>query len=117
MAGPTRRTTALNRAGAAQRGASQGLAASVPSSDDLRRHWRRSLSLTISLLIVWFVVSFVVPYYARDLEWIRLFGWPLPFYMAAQGSLIVYVAIIGVYASRMRAIDREFGLDENEGDR
>ncbi|HUN94297.1 MAG TPA: DUF4212 domain-containing protein [Burkholderiaceae bacterium] len=82
------------------------------SKPDIRRHWQRSLGLTATLLAVWFVVSFVIPYFARSLEGIMLFGWPLPFYMAAQGSLVVYVAIIGIYAWRMREIDREFGVDE-----
>jgi putative solute:sodium symporter small subunit len=117
MASRPRRTTSLSPAGAAQRGVPDRLAASTPSPDDLRRHWARSLSLTISLLIVWFLVSFVVPYYARNLESIHFFGWPLSFYMAAQGAPIVYVLIVGIYASRMRAIDREFGLEESEEDR
>ena len=64
--------------------------------------------------MVWFVVSFLLPFFARQLETIHLFGWPLPFYMAAQGALLVYVVIIGIYASRMRGIDREYGVDESE---
>ncbi|MCA3079913.1 MAG: DUF4212 domain-containing protein, partial [Rhodocyclaceae bacterium] len=44
----------------------------------------------------------------------NFFGWPLSFYMAAQGSLIVYVLIIGFYAVYMRKLDIEHGVDEGE---
>jgi len=81
---------------------------------DIHEHWRRSQRLTFVLLVAWFLVSFVIPFFARDLTTITFMGWPLPFYMAAQGALIVYVVIIGVYALRMRAIDRQYGLDEED---
>jgi putative solute:sodium symporter small subunit len=34
--------------------------------------------------------------------------------MAAQGSLIVYVVLIYVYAKRMRKLDLEFNVDEGD---
>jgi putative solute:sodium symporter small subunit len=79
---------------------------------DIREHWRRSKRLTFELLAIWFIVSFVIPFFARALTPITFFGWPLPFYMAAQGALVVYVVIIGIYAARMRRLDRQFGLGE-----
>jgi putative solute:sodium symporter small subunit len=45
-------------------------------------------------------------FYARDLARLSVFGWPLSFYMAAQGASLVYLALIGVYAWRMRRLDR-----------
>jgi putative solute:sodium symporter small subunit len=47
-------------------------------------------------------------FFARDLAHLSLFGWPLSFYMAAQGASLVYLAIIGGYALHMRKLDREF---------
>jgi putative solute:sodium symporter small subunit len=76
-----------------------------------RRHWRRNQRLTGALLSVWFVVSFVVPYFARDLDF-AFFGWPFSFWMAAQGALVVYVAIVVFYAHRMNRLDVEHGVDE-----
>jgi putative solute:sodium symporter small subunit len=64
-------------------------------------------------MLIWFVVSFVIPYYARELSAINLFGWPLPFYMAAQGTPLVYVVIIGAYAIRMRTLDLKYGLEQD----
>lgn len=86
----------------------------MPLNSRLRQYWHRNLQLTGALLCLWFVATFVVAYYARDLSF-DFFGWPFSFYMAAQGSLVVYVVIIWYYARRMNQIDHEFGLDE-EGD-
>ena len=41
-------------------------------------------------------------------------GWPLSFYMAAQGSLIIYVVIIWFYARYMNNLDKEYGVHEGE---
>jgi putative solute:sodium symporter small subunit len=77
-------------------------------------YWRKNLRLTAFLLVIWFVVTFVMAFYARELATINFFGWPLSFYMAAQGSLIIYVIIIGVYARVMRGYDIEHGVHEGD---
>lgn len=79
-----------------------------------REYWRRNLNLTIVLLAIWFVVTFVMAYFARPLAEIKFFGWPLSFYMGAQGTLIVYVVIIWYYARKMRQLDIEYGVEEGE---
>ena len=53
-------------------------------------------------------------YFAIPLAEINFFGWPLSFYMAAQGSLIIYVAILYYYAKKMRRLDVEYGVDEGD---
>ncbi|MEI8303596.1 MAG: DUF4212 domain-containing protein [Burkholderiales bacterium] len=78
-----------------------------------QEYWRKNLSITGILLAVWFVVTFVMAYYARDLNF-DFFGWPFSFYMAAQGSLIIYVLIIWFYARYMNRLDREYGVDEDD---
>ena len=42
-----------------------------------------------------------------------ILGFPLGYYMAAQGSLIVFVILIFWFASRQNAIDEEFGVAED----
>ena len=59
-----------------------------------RQYWQRNLCLTAILLSIWFVVTFVASYYARELDRITLFGFPLGFYMGAQGALIVYALFL-----------------------
>ena len=77
-------------------------------------YWRKNLRLTSVLLAIWFVVTFVMAFFARELATIYFFGWPFSFYMAAQGSLIVYVVIIWYYAKAMRKLDEEYGVAEGD---
>ena len=77
-----------------------------------QEYWRKNLFITAVLLSIWFVVTFVEGWFARELNTISFFGFPLGFYMSAQGSLIVYVLIIWFYARYMNNLDREYGVDE-----
>jgi putative solute:sodium symporter small subunit len=80
-----------------------------------RQYWQKNLNITAVLMAVWFVVTFVVAYFARDLNF-TFFGWPFSFWMAAQGSLIIYVVIIWFYARYMNQLDQEHGVAEVEED-
>ena len=77
-------------------------------------YWRKNLVMTGILLLAWFIATFVVAWFARELNSIVIFGFPLGFYMSAQGSLVIYVAIIGIYAWYMRKLDLEYGVDEGD---
>lgn len=83
-------------------------------TEQQHEYWRKNISLTAVLLAIWFVVTYVVSFFARDLNAITLFGWPLGFYMGAQGALIVYVVIIFYYARRMNKLDKEYGVAEEQ---
>jgi putative solute:sodium symporter small subunit len=80
-----------------------------------RQYWQKNLNITAVLMAVWFVVTFVVSFYARDLSF-NFFGWPFSFWMASQGSLIIYVVIIWFYARYMNQLDQEHGVAEVEED-
>lgn len=82
-------------------------------SERHRQYWQRNLRITGILLCVWFFVTFVIGFYARELNF-SFFGWPFSFWVAGQGALIVYVAIIGFYAYYMNRLDQEFGVAETE---
>jgi putative solute:sodium symporter small subunit len=71
-------------------------------------HWQRTRRVTCLLLALWLATGVGTVFFARDLAHLTLFGWPLSFYMAAQGASLVYLAIIGGYALHMRKLDREF---------
>jgi putative solute:sodium symporter small subunit len=77
-------------------------------------YWRKNLVITGILLFVWFVVTFVEAWFARELNSMTFLGFPLGFYMSAQGSLIIYVALIGIYAVLMRKLDLEYNVDEGD---
>ena len=42
------------------------------------------------------------------------FGWPLGFYMAAQGSLVIIVVLIVVLNTKQEKIDEKYGVAEDE---
>lgn len=77
------------------------------SQSRLASHWRRTCRLTLLLLVIWSAVNVAVIFFARELSALTIFGWPFSFYMAAQGSLLIYLALIGIYARQMHRIDRD----------
>jgi putative solute:sodium symporter small subunit len=79
-----------------------------------KEYWRKNIRLTAILLTIWFVVTYVVGFFAREIAQITFFGWPLSFYMGAQGALIIYVAIIVYYAIYMNNLDKKYGVHEGE---
>jgi putative solute:sodium symporter small subunit len=85
----------------------------IPTPDTLHRYWRTNLRWISGLMLVWFVVSFVLVYFARDLNF-QFMGWPFSFWVAAQGSLLVYAALVAVYAWAMHLADVAHGVQERE---
>ena len=81
-------------------------------TDAQRTYWRLNLLLTFGLLALWFGVIFVTGYYANELNAINFLGFPLGFYMFAQGSLVVYLLIIVIYVVVMNRLDRRYGVAE-----
>ena len=79
-----------------------------------QEYWRKNLVITAVLMLIWFIVTFVEAWYARELNQFTFLGFPLGFYMSAQGSLAIYVIIIGIYARYMTKLDREYGVDEGD---
>lgn len=83
------------------------------SMADRREYWRRNLRLIGALFAVWFVVSFLAAIIlARPLSNVYIGEIPLAFWMAQQGSIVVFVLLIFVYAWRMNKLDREFGVED-----
>ena len=62
----------------------------VPVPD--RLGWLRTV-----LLLVWAFASFGLMYFARSLQ-MRFGAWPVSFWLAAQGIVLVFVAVVFVYA-------------------
>lgn len=77
-------------------------------------YWNKNLVVTAILVVIWFFVTFVIGYYAMDLKDVTFLGFPIAFYMGAQGSLIIYVLIIWFYATYMNKLDLEYGVHEGE---
>jgi putative solute:sodium symporter small subunit len=65
-------------------------------------------------LAIWAFFSFVIHLFVDSLNGIVIFGFPLGFYMAAQGSLIAFVVLLFWFASAQDSVDREFGVAEED---
>ena len=78
------------------------------------KHWAKTKNLTIITLIIWFIFSFGIHFFADSLNSFTFIGFPLGFYMAAQGSLIVFVVLIFWLTHSQNKIDEEFGVAEDE---
>jgi putative solute:sodium symporter small subunit len=76
-------------------------------------HWAKTSRLMLLVLGIWFFFSFVVHIFAPSLNGIRILGFPFGFYMAAQGSLIVFVVALFWFGKRQNEIDEEFGVQED----
>ena len=79
------------------------------------RYWLKNTRLTLGLLAVWFVVTFVAGYFAQYLTQITLIGVPLGFYLFAQGSVLVYIAIVAIYVRYMNRLDQDWADASGSG--
>ena len=79
-------------------------------------HWQKTTRLMLTHLGIWFFFGYVIHMFVVPLNKITIpiLGFPLGFYMAAQGSLIVFVVMLFVFAKQQNRIDREFGMAEED---
>jgi putative solute:sodium symporter small subunit len=75
-------------------------------------HWRRTRRLTLFVVIVWAIFALGIHCFATALNAMTFLGFPLGYYMAAQGSLIVFVLLVLFQNWRQDAIDDEFGYGD-----
>lgn len=73
----------------------------APDLHDVRHFWLKGV-----LLAVWFMASFGVCYFARHLLF-SVGDWPVGFWMASQGAVFVFLAVVVVYAMAMSRFERE----------
>ena len=74
-------------------------------------YWKKTRRLTFTLVSVWLLITFGLTWFAREINQFVILGFPFGFYMAAQGSLFVYLALIWWYNRKMKMLDAEFGVE------
>jgi putative solute:sodium symporter small subunit len=79
-------------------------------------HWQKTTRLMLTHLGIWFFFGYIIHMFVVPLNKIviPILGFPLGFYMAAQGSLIVFVVMLFMFARQQDKIDREFGVHEED---
>jgi putative solute:sodium symporter small subunit len=84
----------------------------MQSSND-EAHWTKTRNLMLTYLGVWLFFGYVIHMFVNVLNNVTILGFPLGFYMAAQGSLIAFVAMLFLFAKQQDGIDREFNVAED----
>ncbi len=82
------------------------------NTDDI--YWSKTSKLMILMMCLWAFFGYIVHMLVVPLNGITILGFPLGFYMAAQGSLIAFVAMLFWFAKAQDNIDRECGVAEEE---
>jgi len=79
-------------------------------------HWTKTTMLMLTHLGIWLFFGYIIHMLVVPLNKIiiPILGFPLGFYMAAQGSLIAFVVMLFVFAKQQDDIDREFGFAEED---
>ena len=77
-------------------------------------YWRANRTLIACLLAVWALVSYGLSIFlAEPLYTLPMGRVPMSFWWAQQGSMVVFVILIFVYARRMDTLDRRYGVSED----
>ncbi|MDQ3891144.1 MAG: DUF4212 domain-containing protein [Actinomycetota bacterium] len=78
-------------------------------------YWRANVRLQMVLLTVWAVCGYVLSIiFAEPLNDVTVGGFPIAFWIAQNGAIIVFVILIFVYAYMMDRVDHEYGVQEEE---
>ena len=80
------------------------------------KHWEKSKNHMMITLVIWFFFSTVIFMFGAEINSASFLGYPLAYYMTAQGSLLAFVIIIFWFANKQEKIDEEFGFGEKEDD-
>ena len=76
-------------------------------------YWRTVIRFTLVLLVIWALVSIIgAILLVETLNQFHVGRLPAGFWLAQQGSIVVFVALIFFYARRMDRLDHQFKKDE-----
>ena len=74
-------------------------------------YWKSNIRIVSALLSIWFFISFGCGILLVDfLDQFRLGGFKLGFWIAQQGAILVFVALVYAYIYLMDKLDEEYNL-------
>ena len=80
------------------------------------KHWEKTKNHMIITLAIWFFFSTVIFMFGAEINSASFLGYPLAYYMTAQGSLLAFVIMLFWTANKQEKIDEEHGFSEREDD-
>ncbi len=79
------------------------------NEDKQQAYWRANKALIRNLLLIWAIASIGFSILlVQPLNAVKIGSIPLGFWMAQQGSIFVFVALIFTYAVQMEKLDRKY---------
>ena len=83
------------------------------SDSNRTRYWRANLKLVIVLLSIWFLVGYGLSiFFIESMNQINIGQLGLGFWMAQQGSIFVFVALVVIYAVVMDRLDQKYNVSD-----
>ncbi len=76
-------------------------------------YWKANVRLLAVLMIVWTIAGVLIPFvFVGAVNAVPFFGFKLGFWVAQQGAIYVFVALIFIYAWRVQKIEHALGLED-----
>ena len=88
-----------------------------PQNTSAETYWKKNIRCVLILLTAWFIASYGCGIlFVDELNEIRIpgSGFKLGFWFAQQGSIYVFVALIGIYVWYMNKLDQELSDSKND---
>ncbi len=82
----------------------------LPTAEEKRDYWSKSIKWMLILLSIWFLASYGCGIFFRtwlDENFPKIGNAPFGFWMAQQGSIIVFILILVAYAGIMGRLDKQ----------
>ena len=91
-----------------------------PQNSAADTYWKKNIRCVLILLSIWFIVSYGCGIlFVDELDQIRIpgTGFKLGFWFAQQGSIFVFVLLIGAYVWYMNRLDAEYRKSRDKANR
>lgn len=80
------------------------------------RYFREKTRNIVIYFIIWFIVSYGVVLFAEPLSNVNFIGFPLHYYMGAQGAVVTFIILLFVNAKLGDKLDQKYGIDESKNE-
>jgi len=78
-----------------------------------QKYWRKNIRYLVILLSIWFIVGILCSIiFVEPLNKFSIGGFPLGFWFAMQGAMLIFVALIFIYVRLMNKLDEEFDVND-----
>lgn len=76
-------------------------------------YWRHTKRQMLTSLLPFLLVLIVLPLYAERLNTGRFMGFPLGYFLACHGIILIAIATVSVFVNRQDALDHWHGAHED----